>query len=286
VASGRTRGRTGPPGNGRGAPAEEVSPQDRLPLERSAPTRWPAITAACGPPPTGTWTRSSRTGPRGPDLRAALERARAEGFPHVILDGTVIPGDRCRQKTFSVRGEAIDLWYLGKAHVHGGNIQAVMAPDGFPLWVSGPSPARCTTSPPPACTPCPLYPAVAAGLPTLADPGYDGAGIGIHISVRHPADGRDSISIPAPATSCSVPALPRGTRVRPAHRSLAHPAVHHRQSLQDRRYRPGCARPDSFRVRLHQMKIAEITSCRRCRIADNVVVLGSASRNPRWGEDS
>ncbi len=24
----------------------------------------------------------------------------------------------------------------GKAHVHGGNIQAVLAPDGFPLWVS------------------------------------------------------------------------------------------------------------------------------------------------------
>jgi hypothetical protein len=24
----------------------------------------------------------------------------------------------------------------GKAHCHGGNIQAVTAPDGFPLWVS------------------------------------------------------------------------------------------------------------------------------------------------------
>ena len=29
------------------------------------------------------------------------------------------------------------------------------------------------------------------GLPTLADPGYDGAGIGVHIPVRQPADGRD-----------------------------------------------------------------------------------------------
>jgi hypothetical protein len=29
-----------------------------------------------------------------------------------------------------------------------------------------------------------LYRAAAAGLPTLADPGYDGAGIGIHIPVR------------------------------------------------------------------------------------------------------
>jgi hypothetical protein len=29
------------------------------------------------------------------------------------------------------------------------------------------------------------------GLPTLADPGYDGAGIGVHIPIRQPADGRD-----------------------------------------------------------------------------------------------
>jgi hypothetical protein len=54
----------------------------------------------------------------------------------VILDGAVIPADRCRQKTVSVRGEVIDLWYSGKAHTHGANIQAVIAPDGFPLWVS------------------------------------------------------------------------------------------------------------------------------------------------------
>jgi DDE superfamily endonuclease len=43
---------------------------------------------------------------------------------------------RCREKTLSVHGEVIDLWYSGKAHAHGGNIQAVIAPDGFPLWVS------------------------------------------------------------------------------------------------------------------------------------------------------
>jgi hypothetical protein len=36
-----------------------------------------------------------------------------------------------------------------------------------------------------------LYRAAAAGLPTLADPGYDGAGIGIHIPVKQPADGRE-----------------------------------------------------------------------------------------------
>ena len=73
---------------------------------------------------------------QAPDLRQALERARDEGLSHVILDGTVIPADRCREKTRSVHGDVIDLWYSGKAHAHGGNIQAVIAPDGFPLWVS------------------------------------------------------------------------------------------------------------------------------------------------------
>ena len=45
-----------------------------------------------------------------PDLRQALDRARAEGFPHVILDGTVIPADRCKEQAISVKGEVIDLW--------------------------------------------------------------------------------------------------------------------------------------------------------------------------------
>jgi hypothetical protein len=129
---------------------------------------------------------------QAPDLRQALERARDEGVSHVILDGTVIAADRCREKTLSVRGEAIDLWYSGKAHVHGGNIQAVIAPDGFPLWVSDAEPgsvhditaARINALPA-------LYPAAAAGLPALADPGYDGAGIGIHVPVKQPTDGRD-----------------------------------------------------------------------------------------------
>jgi DDE superfamily endonuclease len=129
---------------------------------------------------------------QAPDLRQALERARDEGLSHVILDGTVIPADRCPEKTLSVHGEAIDLWYSGKAHAHGGNIQAVIAPDGFPLWVSDVQPgsvhditaARIHALPA-------LYPAAAAGLPALADPGYDGAGIGIHVPVKQPADGRD-----------------------------------------------------------------------------------------------
>ena len=35
-----------------------------------------------------------------------------------------------------------------------------------------------------------LYAAAARGPPTLADPGYDGAGIGVHTPVKQPTDGR------------------------------------------------------------------------------------------------
>ena len=91
-----------------------------------------------------------------PELSEALRRARDEGFSHVILDGTVIACDRCKEPAISVRGEVIDLWYSGKAHAHGGNIQAVTAPDGFPLWVSDAEPGSVPASPPPAPTPCRL----------------------------------------------------------------------------------------------------------------------------------
>ena len=54
------------------------------------------------------------------------------------------------------------------------------------------SPARCTTSPQPASTPTPApHRAAAIGLPALADPGYDGPGIGIHIPVKKPAGDQD-----------------------------------------------------------------------------------------------
>jgi hypothetical protein len=129
---------------------------------------------------------------RAPELPQALERAMAGGAAFVILDGKIIPCDRCREKTTSVKGEAVDLWYSGKAHRHGGNVQAVARPDGFPIWISAAEPgsvhditaARLHAFPA-------LYRAASLGLPALADPGYQGAGIGIKIPVKHPDDGRE-----------------------------------------------------------------------------------------------
>ena len=91
-----------------------------------------------------------------------------------------------------MKGEVIDLWYSGKAHRHGGSIQAVLAPDGFPLWVSGVEPGSAhdiTAARIHALAA--LYRAAAHALPTLADPGYDGVGIGIQMPVKQPAYGRE-----------------------------------------------------------------------------------------------
>jgi hypothetical protein len=127
---------------------------------------------------------------QAPDLTEALERVQAEGWSHVILDGKVVESDRCAQKTTSRKGETIDAWYSGKTHDFGGNVQAVMRPDGFPVWISEVEPGsvhdfRVAREHALGA----LYAAAARGLPTLADPGYEGAGQGVFTPVKKPADG-------------------------------------------------------------------------------------------------
>ena len=122
---------------------------------------------------------------QAPDLRQALDRALREGLPHVVLDGTLIRADRCRDQILSVRGDPVDRWYCGKARSHGGNVQAVLAPGGFPLWVSEAEPGSVhdLTAARAHALPA-LYAAAAAGLPALADAGYDGASPVIHIPAK------------------------------------------------------------------------------------------------------
>jgi hypothetical protein len=71
-----------------------------------------------------------------PSLREALEKAKELGLPYLILDGVVVASDRCSEKKISKKGREIDRWYSGKAHHPGGNVQALAAPRGIPLWVS------------------------------------------------------------------------------------------------------------------------------------------------------
>ena len=76
---------------------------------------------------------------RRPGLHGALLAAKAAGHTHVILDGTLIPTDRIRTPGPTA---GVDLWWSGKHKHHGGNIQVVSAPDGWPLWTSKVRPGR------------------------------------------------------------------------------------------------------------------------------------------------
>ena len=67
---------------------------------------------------------------RRPSLHAALLAAKIAGHSHINLDGTLIGTDRCRAPGPT---PGIDLWWSGKHHRHGGNIQVISTPDGWPL---------------------------------------------------------------------------------------------------------------------------------------------------------
>lgn len=119
---------------------------------------------------------------QAPDLHDVLNRCRQEDMTH-ILDGTLIESDRLT----GVRDNGNDLWFSQKHKAFGGNVQFLSSPDGTPLWVSDVEPGSTPDITAARIHALPaLYKAAADGLPTLADKGYTGAGIGIHIPVRRP----------------------------------------------------------------------------------------------------
>ena len=130
---------------------------------------------------------------QAPDLREALQRVAADGWSHVILDGKLFATDRLAETTTSVKGEQIDAWYCGKHRDFGANIQALMRPDGLPIWTSDAAPGHLhdfTCAQLHDITGALYWAASQLNLPTLADAGYEGAGQGIHTPVKQPADGR------------------------------------------------------------------------------------------------
>jgi hypothetical protein len=130
---------------------------------------------------------------QAPDLHDALEQVATQGWSHVVLDGKVFRTGRCAEITLSAKGEPINAWYSGKHHAPGGNIQAVMRPDGLPIWVSDVLPGHRHDS---TCARAAgvlgalYWSASQLGLPALADSGYEGAGHGIHTPIRQPGNGQ------------------------------------------------------------------------------------------------
>ncbi|QFG21560.1 transposase family protein [Actinomadura sp. WMMB 499] len=111
---------------------------------------------------------------RAPKLERALARARRDGVPFLVLDGTLIPIDRVR---------ADRPFYSGKHKRHGMNLQVIAAPDGTIVWVSGP--LRGAVHDIKAARIWGIVRHLAAcGIPVLADKAYVGAGPHIHVPVK------------------------------------------------------------------------------------------------------
>ena len=130
---------------------------------------------------------------QAPHLHDALKRVADEGWSHVIVDGKLFATDRLAETTTSVKGDTIDAWYSGKHRDFGANIQAVMRPDGLPIWTSDAAPGHLhdlTCAQLHDITGALYWAASQLQLLTLADSGYEGAGRGIHTPVKKPADGR------------------------------------------------------------------------------------------------
>jgi hypothetical protein len=117
-----------------------------------------------------------------PDVHEAILAAKAAGATHLNLDGTLIHTDRVAMKG----PNNADLWWSGKHKHHGGNIQVLSDPTGFPIWVSDVRPGRehdttCAKKAPG------LLGALATAesdehLPTLTDLGY----LNLSPAIRHP----------------------------------------------------------------------------------------------------
>ena len=116
---------------------------------------------------------------QAPDLHEALAQVAEQGWSHVVVDGKLIRTDRCAETTTSVKGETINAWYSGKHRAPGGNVQAVIRPDGVPIWVSDVAPGHShdlTVARDAGVIGALNWAASRLELPTLADSGYDGAG--------------------------------------------------------------------------------------------------------------
>ncbi|MGH7206877.1 MAG: transposase family protein [Nitrospiraceae bacterium] len=118
---------------------------------------------------------------RQPGLHEVLDEGLAAGWEYVCLDGTLIETSRC-----AIPGQGgHDAWYSGKHKHHGGNVQVLTDPSGYPVWVSPVSPGSThdITAAREHALPA-LNAAAAKGLRTLTDKGYTGAGAGIEVPVK------------------------------------------------------------------------------------------------------
>jgi DDE superfamily endonuclease len=126
---------------------------------------------------------------QAPSLHSALLAAKAAGYSHVSIDGTLIETDR-----ISTPGPTagVDLWWSGKHRNHGGNVQVVTVPDGWPIWTSEVRPGRehDTTAIRTHTEILPALTEAAGDLRTIGDLGYEGESDTITVAFKKPQNGQ------------------------------------------------------------------------------------------------
>ncbi|TCM46921.1 DDE superfamily endonuclease [Kribbella sp. VKM Ac-2568] len=169
---------------------------------------------------------------QAPDLPDVLAEGLRQGWAFVCLDGTLIPSTRVSAP--SQAGH--DLWYSGKHKQHGGNVQVLTDPTGYPVGVSDVEPgsthditaARIHALPA-------LYPAATHGLPTRPTRATQAQAPG---------------STPPPRATTSPPTITPGTG-RSTHyaprQNAPTPCSTHLESPRARHPRPLENRPDHHR---------------------------------------
>ena len=99
-----------------------------------------------------------------------------------------------RRQEDQQEGREIDDWYSGKAHEPAGNVQALAAPGGVPLWVSDVLPGSTHDVTAARELVLPQARPYLKDLPFLADSGYEGAGAGVLVPVKKPLRGELDIN--------------------------------------------------------------------------------------------
>ena len=163
---------------------------------------------------------------RSPDITDGVDRLRQDGEPFVCLDGTLVCTDRV-----AARSEAGNhLWYSGKHTAFVGNVQVLTDHTRFPVWTGPVEPGSThdITAARAHALPA-LYRAASLGLPTLADKGYTGDGIGIKVPAKNPHPDPDTRS---PDGACGLITSMRA----PAERANA--LIKHYRGPQARHPRP------------------------------------------------
>jgi hypothetical protein len=125
---------------------------------------------------------------RAPGLHGALLAAKAAGYSHVTIDGTLIETDRVATPGPT---PGVDLWWSAKHANHGGNVQVVTVPDGWPIWTSDVRPGRehDTTAARTNTEILPTLVEAAGDLRSLDDLGYEGGADNVTVAFKKPKNG-------------------------------------------------------------------------------------------------